>query len=139
MWQDPDIYQDKTKEWRWRIKSESGEITAAASEGYKNKKDAEKNLSDLAYYGASLVLGMRPSIVKFATEMEKELRNNDDEKGESGWLAINLGSLLAKLVEEVGEVGILLQRPNFPKDELKKECADVSNIAMMIADRVSSL
>lgn len=141
MWKDPEVYQDKSdkKEWRWRVKAKNGEITAASTEGYKNKKDAEKNLLDLAEYGASALLGMRPSVVQFAISMERELRNNDKEKGTDGWLSANLGHLLAKLVEEVGEVGIILQASHFPKDDLKKECADVGNIAMMITDRVSGL
>jgi len=39
-----EIYKDKSKEWRWRITANNGDIIAASCEGYKNKVDAEKNL-----------------------------------------------------------------------------------------------
>jgi uncharacterized protein YegP (UPF0339 family) len=38
------------KGWRWRIKSNSnGNIIAASTESYKNKKDCEANLRDIQY------------------------------------------------------------------------------------------
>jgi uncharacterized protein YegP (UPF0339 family) len=33
-----EVYQDKAKEWRWRVKSGSN-IIADSGEGYKNRQD----------------------------------------------------------------------------------------------------
>ena len=35
-----DIYQDKKKEWRFRIKSRNGKILAVSSESYDRKRGA---------------------------------------------------------------------------------------------------
>ena len=40
-----DIYQDKSREWRWRKKASNGKIIGAASESYKSRKDCEANAS----------------------------------------------------------------------------------------------
>jgi uncharacterized protein YegP (UPF0339 family) len=36
-----ELYQDKAKEYRWRLKAKNNRIVATSSEGYKNKEDAE--------------------------------------------------------------------------------------------------
>ena len=39
-----EYYQDKKGEWRWRKTSKAnGQIVGASSEGYADKKDAQKN------------------------------------------------------------------------------------------------
>ena len=38
-----EIYEDKRGEWRWRRKATNGEITGAASESYKEKRDCRAN------------------------------------------------------------------------------------------------
>ena len=38
-----EVYKDKRGEFRWRRKATNGEITGAASESYKAKKDAVSN------------------------------------------------------------------------------------------------
>jgi uncharacterized protein YegP (UPF0339 family) len=44
------FYKDSAGEWRWRIKDPSnGLIIAASTEGYKNRSDAEANISRLAH------------------------------------------------------------------------------------------
>jgi uncharacterized protein YegP (UPF0339 family) len=35
-----EIYTDKKGEFRWRAKAKNGNVLAAASEGYKDKRDA---------------------------------------------------------------------------------------------------
>lgn len=42
-----EIFKDKAKEWRFRIKSPNGEIVAQ-SEGYKRKVDAVNGVQALA-------------------------------------------------------------------------------------------
>ena len=39
-----EVYQDKRGEWRGRRMASNGKIVGAASEGYKDKKDAEANM-----------------------------------------------------------------------------------------------
>jgi uncharacterized protein YegP (UPF0339 family) len=38
-----EYYQDKRGEWRWRKLASNGQIVGASSEGYVEKKDAQKN------------------------------------------------------------------------------------------------
>ncbi len=40
-----ELYKDKKKEWRWRLKASNGKIIADSGEGYKNKEDAENGIS----------------------------------------------------------------------------------------------
>ena len=137
MWKDPEIYQDKAKEYRWRIESDNGEIVAASTEGYKNKSEAEKNLDSISMAVATSVLGLRPIVISFAIEMERKLQANDKKKGETGWLIDSPTTLLVKLMEEVGEIAELSLRSTMSPDEVRGECADVGNMAMMVADRVA--
>jgi uncharacterized protein YegP (UPF0339 family) len=37
-----EVYQDKAKEYRWRLKAPNGQVIAASSEGYKGKQDCQK-------------------------------------------------------------------------------------------------
>jgi uncharacterized protein YegP (UPF0339 family) len=46
-----EFYQDKAKEYRWRLKASNGNIMAVSSEGYKTKAAAEKAF-DLVHKGA---------------------------------------------------------------------------------------
>lgn len=46
-----EIYEDKKGEWRWRKTVANGNITAAATEGYKAKADAIKNAEHYGYNG----------------------------------------------------------------------------------------
>lgn len=36
-------YKDRAGEWRWRRTAPNGKIVGAATEGYKNKADCQKN------------------------------------------------------------------------------------------------
>lgn len=33
-----EIYKDRKKEWRWRLKARNGKIIAVSGEGYKRKR-----------------------------------------------------------------------------------------------------
>ena len=38
------IFQDKSGEYRWRLKAANGQIIATSGEGYKAKADAERGV-----------------------------------------------------------------------------------------------
>jgi uncharacterized protein YegP (UPF0339 family) len=42
--QEFEVYQDKGKEFRWRLKASTGQIVAASSGGYSTKVDCEKSI-----------------------------------------------------------------------------------------------
>jgi hypothetical protein len=64
--------------------------------------------------------------------MEAKLSEND---GKGGWLECDYSYLLTALREEVDELEkALIDHPNDP--EVVREAADISNYAMMIADKV---
>lgn len=88
---------------------------------------------------------LRPQVAWFANLMEEILRKND-YKG--GWNECSTLWLLAKLSEEVGELGEILTETHFPDgsafppkfpltaqttQQICNEAADIANIAMMIA------
>jgi len=86
--------------------------------------------------GADIV--PREAVRWFSCEMEKKLLAND-HKGKEGWLSrnCNYNTLKIKLEEEYLEVRKLLHL-HYNKWESRNligECADIANIAMMIADR----
>lgn len=87
----------------------------------------------------------RPQLAQFANLMEEILKRND-HKG--GWNECSALWLLAKLSEEVGELGSILAELHFPDGvtllltaqmvrSIREEAADIANIAMMIADNAS--
>ena len=43
-----ETYQDKRKQWRWRLKADNGKIIAASSEGYNNQHDMENNIRQIS-------------------------------------------------------------------------------------------
>lgn len=85
----------------------------------------------------------RDTVQWFSVKMENRLRKND-HKG--GWDRENGDFLSDKLKEEFEEVQELLKKLNFDiiliknkrtRTKLINECADLANIAMMIADNVA--
>jgi uncharacterized protein YegP (UPF0339 family) len=42
-----EIYQDKAKEYRWRLKAANGQVLATAGQGYKAKADCKKGVERL--------------------------------------------------------------------------------------------
>jgi uncharacterized protein YegP (UPF0339 family) len=47
-----EVYEDKAKAYRWRLKASNGQVVAASSEGYKARADCEKAI-DLIKKGAA--------------------------------------------------------------------------------------
>ncbi len=81
---------------------------------------------------------MRKAVKVFADRMEAVLKQND-HKG--GWNKESYDYLLGKLWEEVYEVIRCFNakgQPEYHKERIKDECADVANIAMMIADNLEA-
>ncbi len=39
-----ELYQDKSNEWRWRLKSGNGQVIATGGEGYENKSGAQNGI-----------------------------------------------------------------------------------------------
>ena len=44
------VYQDKAKEWRWRLVHANGNILANSSEGYANKGDILEIIENIRTY-----------------------------------------------------------------------------------------
>ncbi len=80
---------------------------------------------------------MRESVQWFAAEMELQLSKHDEERGES-WKKHGVLGLFEHLEREVTELKVAIQEAikNFEIDPeyVIEECADVGNLAMMIAD-----
>jgi len=77
---------------------------------------------------------IRKSVKVFAEAMELKLKENDYKGGwhdRSGWDEENFAYLLRRLKEEVVE---LENSAHNSHKEIKKECVDVANFAMMIFD-----
>ena len=74
---------------------------------------------------------LRESVSRFACVMEGVLRDNDHKGGwddcEPGWLLRRMGQELAELRRAYGRRATC--------EEVRKECADVANFAMMLAER----
>jgi NTP pyrophosphatase (non-canonical NTP hydrolase) len=76
---------------------------------------------------------LRPPLKWFADKMEDTLKAND---WKGGWYGVGHDWLFKKLVDEVGELARDLYTMNHADnpDHFIKECTDVANIAMMLAD-----
>lgn len=77
---------------------------------------------------------MRKPVGWFADQMEAVLKQNDYK---DGWKDCSNNYLLSKLWEEVWELIRMFDRhgnTDVSEYYIVKECADIGNIAMMIAD-----
>ena len=74
---------------------------------------------------------MRKEIKWFASEMEKVLARND-YKG--GWKFEDYDYLFDRLHDEWIELRKELRRKNKSNENILKECVDIANFSMMIAD-----
>lgn len=81
------------------------------------------------YGGTKRSARIRPALLRFAESMEERLCAND-HKG--GWNDEATIYLFRRLKEEVGELEEALKTGS--GDEIRHECADAANFAMMIAD-----
>jgi len=82
---------------------------------------------------------MREPIKWFANQMEQSLQKHDEERGSDGWLNEDVSWLFERLEQEVKELSALIYKYNHSFLEVApiiKECSDVANFAMMIADSV---
>lgn len=77
-----------------------------------------------------LMVMFRPEIVKFAACCEEKLRENDYK---NHWSGETLEYLHRRLYDEFGELKRAM-KANKSKADIMRECADISNFAMMIAD-----
>jgi hypothetical protein len=75
---------------------------------------------------------LRPSLQWFAGVVEGRLAAND-YKG--NWDDLSLELLLARLVEEAGELALEIGRDARTRDAIIHEAADVAAYALMLADR----
>lgn len=91
------------------------------------RKDRKAALRDAAAYRA-----LRPEVRAFAQAIEDALRSND---AKGGWDNCSEEYLVTKLAEEVGEVAALVVRgTGGPSDHIRRECADVAAMALMLWD-----
>jgi len=74
--------------------------------------------------------GIRESVLWFASEMEKKLKENDHKEG---WDKTAYLHLVWRLREETSELERALWAEDY--EAVIKESADVGNFAMMIADK----
>jgi len=87
-------------------------------------------------------LSIRDPLEKFAEQMELVLRGKDAKKGERGWRGAPREKFHKMLKEEVRELGIAIANyegtpGDVHLDEVIRECCDVANFAMFIADSLS--
>lgn len=93
----------------------------------------------------------RPWVDAFAGEMEAKLAANRHKGDRDGWRCETAGWLMGKLKDEVDELqavlmrrhtqcscGLVTERDAQPS-EIRAECADIANFAMMIADVAGGL
>jgi len=78
---------------------------------------------------------IRSSVIRFATEMEKILREYDAIKESDDWQNESIEWLFERLVQGVFRLygAIFLESQPTPTS-IKEECCDVANFAMMIFD-----
>lgn len=123
---DPSYWIKTTRPWKL-----AQEIV---SEGKRQCEELQKELGAEIDEKFWIEKSVRPPVQWFAGQMEAKLRAND-HKG--GWSDCNFRWLYQRLLEEVHEVWIeynqLDQQPKW--ENVIKECADVANFAMMIADK----
>ena len=86
---------------------------------------------------------LRSEVIWFGSEMEKVLTFHDSQKGVVGWKDEDPDWLFNRLKDEVYELKQALEKINYSsvasKEEfmpILKECVDVANFAMFIADRL---
>lgn len=76
---------------------------------------------------------VRDSVQWFAQIMESKLQENDDK---GGWDGCDLQYLSMRLTQERKELASAIKSGD--KEKIIKECADVANFCMMIADNFNN-
>lgn len=81
-------------------------------------------------------LKLRPSVLRFAEQMERNLRKHDKGRGRRGWINDNPWTLAGRVDQELAELRDEL--PTYTRQgnasNAYKEAADVANMAMMTAE-----
>lgn len=77
-------------------------------------------------------------VKKFAEAMIEKL-NEPKNLAKSNWKECNTCYLFDRLEQEVSELRVEIIGDNTSEKAILKECADVANFAMMIADKVGAL
>jgi NTP pyrophosphatase (non-canonical NTP hydrolase) len=77
---------------------------------------------------------IRQELSWFSEQMEMTLKEND-HKGGWGSEQCSLDYLIERLKEEVNELIVATDSGKAGVENVIRECADVANFAMMIADR----
>lgn len=81
-----------------------------------------------------------PFVLAFAKRMEAKLAKNRHKGDREGWLDMEPGDILSRVLDENVELGEALRswyHVSSGSKEVADECADVANFCMMLADRVS--
>jgi len=76
---------------------------------------------------------MRPPLASFANYMEAVLKENDHR---GGWNTIEVDELFRRLEVQTQRLGKAM--PIGQLYNIRKECADIANFAMMIYDRATA-
>lgn len=92
-----------------------------------------KNTFELDLATITGITGIRQEVLKFAQWMEKKLQEND-HKG--GWETMETDWLIGRIDEELCELRRKVKE-EAPNRHIARECADIANFAMMIADNHS--
>ena len=80
------------------------------------------------------VVMFRPELVKFMVVCEAKLRENDNK---NHWSGETMEYLHRRLYDEFGELKRAIKAKK-PATDIFRECADIANFAMMIADSYDS-
>ena len=85
-------------------------------------------------------MDVRNEILAFSEIMEQKLKENDHK---DHWSGMHIKTLLERLEMETSELSDdIYRKDDYNSDDIKyiqRECADVANFAMMIADNLKSL
>ena len=76
---------------------------------------------------------VRLAVEWFASQMEKKLRDNDNKPG---WSDEPRDYFTARIMDELNELTYTLHRNPNNRDAAIKECVDIANFAMMLADNL---
>ena len=86
-------------------------------------------------YSMINISDVRPVVLKFASEMERVLKENDSK---GGWQDCDIKYLQARLVEELGEYFAMVAKGSpscYQTYQFRNELLDIANFAMMLWDR----
>jgi uncharacterized protein YegP (UPF0339 family) len=91
-----ELYEDKSEEWRWRLRHRNGNLIATSGEGYTRKHNAQKGLASVrgnAPGAATLLLETEPDLPEpeapfeavAESESDATIERYEDSAGEWRW------------------------------------------------------